>query len=225
MYFLAIFLALFHVSAGILSLDANLGLLGKGSSKKSEALPRCRPIDGPIFSRNPAVAIFIRVFIGEVINSKLLLSLFDLSSSTPEEYSDFLYKYNLDLYTRQGYKEADAIAEFSTRAIRQYFDVLSVALVVRVKASTVANFLFVEGLLTTRTAERLALKYADIIKKSAKTKMTADDTSKFQIIADTFFEFILSVDINARITSPIATYYYGNAWFFYAVHRELIGIL
>ncbi|CAL1264185.1 unnamed protein product [Larinioides sclopetarius] len=86
-------------------------------------------------------------------------------------------------------------------------------LMVRILHNTAGNFLFVEGILNVDCAESLALAYAKTIESDARNNLTADPTSKFKILANSFFNFILSVDKNSKTVFPMTTYFFGNEWF------------
>ncbi|GBN71018.1 hypothetical protein AVEN_103256-1 [Araneus ventricosus] len=94
---------------------------------------------------------------------------------------------------------------------------------VKILHNTAGNFLFVERILNVECAESLALAYAETIEKDARANLTADPTSKFKILANSFFSFILSVDKNSKTVYPVTTYVFGNEWFVAFVNYRCIN--
>ncbi|GBL79750.1 hypothetical protein AVEN_33419-1, partial [Araneus ventricosus] len=56
------------------------------------ALPQPNPASGSIFANDPGVILFINTFTQAVYCSDILSEVFDLSQTTPLEYSKFVYK-------------------------------------------------------------------------------------------------------------------------------------
>ncbi|GBN60640.1 hypothetical protein AVEN_28769-1 [Araneus ventricosus] len=183
-------------------------------------LPQYNPTSGSIFSNDPSVTSFTNTFIQLVYNSPILREAFDISELRVSQYSQLAYKYNLDMLSNYGLEDPASLAEFSIRAIVPNFDVLTMAFMTRFKANLAANFLFVEGILTIDNAERLALKYAQTVENYARIAMTADPTSKFEVLTESFIDFVRSVDDNAIAMTPLMVFYYGNEWFVAAVNYK-----
>ncbi|GFT33640.1 uncharacterized protein NPIL_282031 [Nephila pilipes] len=123
------------------------------------------------------------VFNREVDNSDALKTLFDLSRLRGLEISHVAYD---DFVAILKYLKADnpeAIADFSTRSMRNNFDFYKEDVMCTVYSSIICNYAYTQRVLTQKNAEDIGLKFAIFFKESAKKHVQEGDIiSRFQAI-------------------------------------------
>ncbi|GIY67657.1 uncharacterized protein CDAR_621501 [Caerostris darwini] len=174
------------------------------------------------FSDIPSVFIFQETFKRSVYSSEILTELFNVNT-TASEFSQFLYVYVLEVFTKKGSPSAKGISLMATRPIAKYFDYITSDLLVRVYTNAFAKYLFVEDALTPENAENLALSYAREMEASAQRTMTCDPISKYKAIENGIANFLISLRLLAAFEGYDIAFYYANEFILAAIESACNG--
>ncbi|GFY59339.1 uncharacterized protein TNIN_278511, partial [Trichonephila inaurata madagascariensis] len=159
------------------------------------------------------VNTFVDTFVKAVYGSDTLKNVFDISETSAQQFTRFVYGHFIDLLKSVNAKDPEPIADFGTRPMGQNFDVFTLKEMLRVYSNTVSSYALSEGALTQDNAKDLAMRYVDIMEKQAKKNVKqGDPTSKYPAIGDGILEFFKSVStVDVDKVWKIAIYF-GSEW-------------
>ncbi|GIX97629.1 hypothetical protein CEXT_84001 [Caerostris extrusa] len=205
-------------------IGSSLGIASAGSiqvGKIMSACPSKRCDTG--YSDVPYVFLFEDTLTKAISDSEVLTELFNVTGSTAQEFSDFIYKYAVNFFTQQGSPYAEDIACKATRPITKYFDNISAELLIRIYIKAFSKYIYAEGALTADNAVTLALSYASDLVASAQRTMTCDPISKFTAIEDGCADFLFSLNLASAGNGYDIAFYYANEFILAAIESACNG--
>ncbi|GBN60643.1 hypothetical protein AVEN_28772-1 [Araneus ventricosus] len=154
---------------------------------------------------------FISTFTKAIHSSTVLSDAFDISQTSPQSYSDFVYHVIHEHLMSNGISDPRDIATFAAQPIVESFDVLTYPMLVRIKANAMGKYLLDEGILNDMNAASLASAFAKEMEKSAKrTVEKSFQESKFQALEDGYAGFLKAQGLYTREKLPVAAKYFGR---------------
>ncbi|GFS70190.1 uncharacterized protein NPIL_511191 [Nephila pilipes] len=144
------------------------------------------------FLLGPAAITFFENFSQAVKSSNILSEIFDLSSATGLQFSQFVKKNCLQDLLKWGVPNAEVAVEFAVQPIAKSMPNLPLPVTVSAYAFSVARFLLSEKILNQANAEKLSLAYAKSFEESAKRIPSTKPDYKFWVLHEGCFDFINS---------------------------------
>ncbi|GFT63749.1 hypothetical protein NPIL_246711 [Nephila pilipes] len=156
----------------------------------------------------PAEKIFLKTFAQFVHCSDILVQLLDQSQITGQQYEQLAYKFVAETQSKCGAKQPEALAKIATRYIGLNFSTLHLANIIRIYASTIARFMYSEGILFEKNALELAIALATAIERNSKRNMNCQTQCKFYPINNGSVNFLDSyVEMSPEKGEKLAVIY------------------